>query len=33
MLVVEGATHIAMYDVREYIDQAIAKMVEFFAIL
>ena len=33
MLVVEGATHIAMYDVPEYVDQAIAKMVEFFAVL
>lgn len=33
LFVVEGATHIAMYDVPEYVDQAISKMVEFFAIL
>jgi fermentation-respiration switch protein FrsA (DUF1100 family) len=33
MLVVEGATHIAMYDVPEYVDQAIARMAQFFAVL
>ena len=33
LFVVEGATHIAMYDVPEYVDQAITKMVTFFAVL
>lgn len=33
LFIVDGATHIAMYDVPEYVDQAIAKMVEFFAVL
>jgi fermentation-respiration switch protein FrsA (DUF1100 family) len=33
LFVVDGATHIAMYDVPKYVDQAIAKMVEFFAVL
>jgi fermentation-respiration switch protein FrsA (DUF1100 family) len=33
LFVVEGATHIAMYDMPEYVDQAITKMVEFFAVL
>ncbi|MDX2529754.1 alpha/beta hydrolase [Streptomyces europaeiscabiei] len=33
LFVVEGATHIAMYDVPEYVDQAIPKMVEFFGVL
>jgi fermentation-respiration switch protein FrsA (DUF1100 family) len=33
LFVVDGATHIAMYDVPEYVDQAIAKMAEFFAVL
>jgi len=33
LFVVEGATHIAMYDVPEYVDQAIAKMVKFFAVM
>ena len=33
LFVVEGATHIAMYDVPEYVDQAVAKMVKFFAVL
>jgi fermentation-respiration switch protein FrsA (DUF1100 family) len=33
LFVVEGATHIAMYDVPEYVDRAIAKMVKFFAVL
>jgi fermentation-respiration switch protein FrsA (DUF1100 family) len=33
LFVVEGATHISMYDVPEHVDQAIAKMVQFFAVL
>ena len=33
LFVVDGATHIAMYDVPEYVDQAVAKMVQFFAVL
>ena len=33
LFVIEGATHMAMYDVPEYVDQAIAKMVKFFAVL
>jgi fermentation-respiration switch protein FrsA (DUF1100 family) len=33
LFVVEGATHIAMYDVPEYVDQAVFKMVRFFAAL
>ena len=33
LFVVDGATHIAMYDVPEYVDQAITKMVQFFAVL
>jgi len=33
LFVVEGATHIAMYDVPEYVDQAIARMVKFFAVI
>jgi fermentation-respiration switch protein FrsA (DUF1100 family) len=33
LFVIEGATHIAMYDVPQYVDQAIAKMVKFFAVL
>ncbi|MFF6948117.1 alpha/beta hydrolase [Streptomyces iakyrus] len=33
LFVVEGATHIAMYDVPEYVDQAINKMVDFFDVL
>lgn len=32
-LVVDGATHIAMYDTPEYVDQAITQMVKFFAVL
>ena len=32
-LVVDGATHIAMYDTPEYVDQAVTRMVEFFAVL
>jgi fermentation-respiration switch protein FrsA (DUF1100 family) len=32
-LVVDGATHIALYDVPEYVDQAIGAMVKFFAVL
>jgi fermentation-respiration switch protein FrsA (DUF1100 family) len=30
LLVVEGATHIALYDVPEYVDQAVAKLGSFF---
>ncbi|MFH9829478.1 alpha/beta hydrolase [Streptomyces bobili] len=33
LFVIDGATHIALYDVPEYVDQAIPKMVEFFAVL
>ena len=33
LFVVDGATHIAMYDMPEYVDQAITKMVDFFAVL
>jgi fermentation-respiration switch protein FrsA (DUF1100 family) len=33
LFVVEGATHIAMYDVPEYVDQAVAKLAEFFEAL
>lgn len=33
LLVVEGATHIALYDVPQYVDQAVTKMVEFFKVL
>lgn len=33
LFVVEGATHIAMYDVPEYVDRAITKLVKFFAVL
>ena len=33
LFVVDGATHIAMYDMPEYVDQAITKMVKFFAVL
>lgn len=33
LFVVDGATHIALYDVPEYVDQAIPKMAEFFAVL
>jgi len=33
LFVVEGATHIAMYDVPEYVDQAVTRMVAFFAVL
>jgi fermentation-respiration switch protein FrsA (DUF1100 family) len=31
LFVVEGATHVAMYDVPEYMDQAVAKLVPFFS--
>lgn len=31
LLIVEGATHIAMYDVPEYVDQAVNKMADFFS--
>lgn len=30
MFVVDGATHIAMYDVPEYVDQAVSKLTNFF---
>ncbi|MEU5194072.1 alpha/beta hydrolase [Streptomyces scabiei] len=33
LFVVDGATHIALYDVPKYVDQAIPKMAEFFAVL
>jgi fermentation-respiration switch protein FrsA (DUF1100 family) len=33
LFVVDGASHIALYDVPEYMDQAITKMVDFFAVL
>jgi fermentation-respiration switch protein FrsA (DUF1100 family) len=33
LFVVEGATHIAMYDVPAYVDQAVQKLVEFFQVL
>jgi fermentation-respiration switch protein FrsA (DUF1100 family) len=33
LFVVDGATHIAMYDVPEFVDQAVAKMAKFFGVL
>ena len=30
LFVIEGATHVALYDVPEYVDQALAKLVPFF---
>lgn len=33
LFIVEGATHIAMYDIPEYVDQAINKMAVFFKVL
>lgn len=33
LFVVDGATHIDMYDVPKYVDQAIAKMTKFFSVL
>lgn len=30
LFIVEGATHVAMYDVPEYVDQAVAKLASFF---
>lgn len=33
LFVVEGATHIALYDRPEYVDQAVTKMTKFFGIL
>lgn len=33
LFVVDGATHMALYDVPEYVDQAIDKMTKFFSIL
>jgi fermentation-respiration switch protein FrsA (DUF1100 family) len=31
LFVIDGATHVAMYDVPEYVDQAVAKLVPFFS--
>ena len=31
LFVIEGATHVALYDVPEYVDQAVEKLVPFFA--
>ena len=33
LFLVEGATHIAMYDVTEYVEQAVSKMIGFFKVL
>ncbi|MDO5614959.1 MAG: alpha/beta hydrolase [Cruoricaptor ignavus] len=33
LMIVDGATHIAMYDVPEYVEQAVTKMAEFFKVL
>lgn len=33
LFVIEGATHVALYDVPEYVDQAVIKLVSFFAVL
>ena len=33
LFIIEGATHIALYDVPEYVEQAVNKMVEFFKVL
>jgi fermentation-respiration switch protein FrsA (DUF1100 family) len=33
LFIVEGATHMAMYDTPDYVDQAITKMVSFFKVL
>jgi fermentation-respiration switch protein FrsA (DUF1100 family) len=30
LLIIDGATHIAMYDVPEYVDKAVARLVEFY---
>lgn len=30
LFIIEGATHVALYDVPEYVDQALAKLVSFF---
>jgi fermentation-respiration switch protein FrsA (DUF1100 family) len=30
LFVVEGATHVALYDVPEYVDQAVPKLASFF---
>ncbi|WP_031457038.1 alpha/beta hydrolase [Flavobacterium chungangense] len=31
LFIVDGATHIAMYDIPEYVDQAVAKLTEFYS--
>lgn len=33
LFIVDGATHIAMYDIPEYVEQAVNKMAEFFKVL
>jgi fermentation-respiration switch protein FrsA (DUF1100 family) len=33
LFIVQGATHIALYDITEYVDQAVAKLVRFFSVL
>ena len=33
LLIVDGATHIALYDIPEYVNQAVQKMADFFKIL
>lgn len=33
LFVVEGAKHVALYDIPQYVDQAVAKMAEFFRVL
>jgi fermentation-respiration switch protein FrsA (DUF1100 family) len=30
LVIIDGATHIAMYDIPQYVDQAMAKLTEFF---
>ena len=33
LFIVEGATHIALYDKPEYVDQIVPKLVDFFQVL
>ena len=33
LFIVDGATHVAMYDVPKYVDQAVAKLASFFGTL
>jgi fermentation-respiration switch protein FrsA (DUF1100 family) len=33
LFIIDGATHIALYDVPEYVEQAVTKMVSFFKVL